>query len=155
MTQAIDRVFLDTNVYIIGLLDPQSYEAQALNWLGFGENQLSIVEVIISQELTEQVSRVSKRLKNKDWGSELLARIWQDLNVRYVLLNSQDFIELESLGIIPREDIGVYLSAKAGQAQCFVSSNHKLIRALALSTGDFECLTPEEFIKKYILPTIE
>ncbi|MCY7272684.1 MAG: hypothetical protein LH702_02785 [Phormidesmis sp. CAN_BIN44] len=151
MTQLLDRVFLDTNIYIIGAIDSQSYEAQVLDWLGFGESQPAIVEVIVSEELTDQISRVSKRVKNKDWGGELLARIWQKLNVRYVLLNLQDFSKLEAMGVIPREDIGVYLTAKAGQAQCFVSSNHKLVRALASSTGEFECLTPEEFAKKYIL----
>jgi predicted nucleic acid-binding protein len=57
---------------------------------------------------------------------------------------------LEAAGVIPREDVGVYLSAKAGQAQVFVSSNYKLIRVLAAQTGDFECFTPEEFIKEYI-----
>jgi len=119
MTQLLDRVFLDTNVYIIGAIDSQSYEAQVLDWLGFGESQPAIVEVIVSEELTDQISRVSKRVKNKDWGGELLARIWQKLNVRYVLLNVQDF--------------------------------SKLVRALASSTEEFECLTPEEFAKKYIL----
>lgn len=151
MTLLPDRVFLDTNVYLLGTIDPQSYEAQILNRLGFDERQQTSVEVIVSEELVAQISRVAKRLKNKDWGSELLARIWQTLNVRYVLLNLEDFSVLEASGTIPREDIGVYLSARAGQAQCFVSSNHKLIRALASSTGEFECLTPEEFARKYIV----
>ncbi|KAM3090715.1 hypothetical protein ACKFKF_34375 [Phormidesmis sp. 146-12] len=153
MTQFLDRVFLDTNVYIIGAIDSQSYEAQVLDWLGFGESQSTAIKVIVSEELTDQISRVSKRLRNKDWGGELLSRIWQNLNVRYVLLNLQDFNKLEAMEIIPREDIGVYLTAKEGQAQCFVSSNHKLVRALASSTGEFECLTPEEFVRKYILST--
>lgn len=154
MTQFLDRVFLDTNVYILGTIDSQSYEAQILDWLGFSD-QSTTVKVIVSEELTDQISRVSKRLKNKDWGGELLSRIWQKLNVCYVLLSSQDFSKLETMGIIPREDIGVYLTAKVGQAQCFVSSNHKLVRALASSTGEFECLTPEEFARKYILSTDE
>lgn len=151
MNSPLDRVFLDTNVYTLGAADSESNEAQILDWLGFDESQSNSVEVIVSQDLTEQISRVAKRLKNKDWGSQLLGQIWQNLNVRYVLTSLQEFNKLEALEIIPREDIGVYLTAKAGQAQCFISSNHKLIRALAFNTREFECLTPEEFIRKHIL----
>ena len=57
---------------------------------------------------------------------------------------------VESLGVIPREDVGVYLTAQEGKAQCFISANHELIRALALETGEFECLTPAEFVGKYL-----
>lgn len=102
--------------------------------------------------MIEQILRVSKRLRNKDWGSELLGRIWQKLTVRYVLVNLQDFEKVEAIDSLPREDVGVYLTAKSGQAQCFVSANYKLIHVLATRTGEFDCLTPEEFVKKYILP---
>lgn len=68
MTQSLDRVFLDTNVYILGTINLQSYEAQILDWLGFSD-QSTTVKVIVSEELTNQISRVSKRLKNKDWST--------------------------------------------------------------------------------------
>ncbi len=150
MAVAPTSVFLDTNVYIIGLADPNSYEHQILEWAGFGQKQTSSVEVVVSQELFEQILRVAKRLKNKDWGGELLARIWQNLNLCYVLLDAKEFSRVEALGVIPREDVGVYLTAKAGKAQCFVSANHELIRTVAEKTGEFECLTPEDFVKKYL-----
>ena len=53
-------------------------------------------------------------------------------------------------GVIPHEDVGVYLTASKGNAQCFISANHKLIKSLAKETGEFECLTPEDFVKKYL-----
>jgi predicted nucleic acid-binding protein len=56
----------------------------------------------------------------------------------------------EALGVIPREDVGVYLTASKGEADCFVSANHKLIRSLVSETKEFECLTPEDFAKKYL-----
>jgi len=46
--------------------------------------------------------------------------------------------------------IGVYLTARNGHAECFVSSNHELIQALVHETGEFECLTPEQFVGKYL-----
>jgi predicted nucleic acid-binding protein len=150
MTIALTRVFFDTNVYIIGAADPNTYESRLLQWVGFVEEELSSVEVVVSQELFDQILRVAKRLKNKDWGGELLGRIWQNLNVCYVLLDADEFSRVEALGIIPREDVGVYLTAKNGKAKCFVSANHELIRALAKQTGEFECLTPEEFASKYL-----
>ena len=150
MAIALNRVFFDTNVYIIGAADPNTYESRLLQWVGFGEEESSSVEVVVSEELFDQILRVAKRLKNKDWGGELLGRIWQNLNVCYVLLDADEFSRVEALGIIPREDVGVYLTAKTGKAQCFVSANHELIRALAEQTGEFECLNPEEFANKYL-----
>ncbi|MEB3337683.1 MAG: hypothetical protein VKJ46_09485 [Leptolyngbyaceae bacterium] len=144
-------IFLDTNVYIIGAADSESPESRILEWVGFGRKGSAQVEVVVSEELLEQISRVARRLRNKDWGGELLGRIWQNLNVCYVLLDDQEYSELELSGVIPREDIGVYLTAKAGKAGCFVSSNHKLIRVLAQRTGEFECFTPEEFVNQYLL----
>lgn len=56
-------------------------------------------------------------------------------------------------GTIPNEDIEVYLTAKLGNSDCFVSSNRKLIKAIAT----FECLTPREFInhRTYALTKIQ
>jgi predicted nucleic acid-binding protein len=150
MEDTISRIFLDTNVYIIGAASPESHERLILNWLGFEGDNASSVEVVVSQELVEQISRVAKRLKNKDWSGEILARIWQNLNVCYVLLEDSQFSELENLGVIPREDIGVYLTAREGKSEYFISSNHELIRSIVEKTKDFECLTPKEFVTKYL-----
>ena len=43
-------------------------------------------------------------------------------------------------------DIEVYLTAKLGKTDCFVSSNRGLIKAIA----DFECLTAANFVDKYL-----
>ncbi len=52
-------------------------------------------------------------------------------SVRYVQIDDSTLATIEAQGIIPREDVGVYLTAKEGQAQYFISGNHKLIRILA------------------------
>jgi predicted nucleic acid-binding protein len=143
------RLFLDTNIYIIGVADENSYERKILEAVGFLDS--SSVEIIVSEELLDQILRVSKRLENKDWGSQIVAQIWQNLQVIYVNFTSQEWLKTEELGLIPREDIGVYLTASKGETQCFVSSNHKLIRCLVQETKEFECLTPQEFVHKYLL----
>lgn len=38
-------------------------------------------------------------------------------NVCYVLLDAGEFARVEALGVIPREDVGVYLRARAGKTQ--------------------------------------
>jgi predicted nucleic acid-binding protein len=147
-------IFLDTNVYIIGTVDSTSPERKILEYLGFDSKEKKEDSIVlISDELIEQILRVSKRIKNKDLGGEILGRIWQCLNVYYVFLNYQELFALENLGSIPREDVGVYLTARTGGASCFVSANHKLIKALVDITGEFECLTPDEFFKKYLSDT--
>ena len=140
------RIFLDTNVFIIGAALPDSPEAQILRWAGFGMLQPGPVEVVVSQELFEQILRVGRRLKGKDWGSEIVGRIWHDMTFVYVLIAPHESDAIQKAGRIPREDIGIYLTARNGQAQCFVSSNHELIRALAGESGEFECLSPQAFV---------
>ena len=56
------RIFLDTNVYIIGAAYPESQEAQILRWVGFGQNEPGPVEVVVSEELFEQIDQYPKRL---------------------------------------------------------------------------------------------
>lgn len=146
----LSRVFLDTNVYIIGAADPESAEWQILHWLGFNGGQSALAEVVISTELIEQILRVARRLRGKDWAGSIVNRMWQNLKLRYVLINEQDFEALEMLNRLPREDIGVYLTAKKGAAECFVTSNHELIRAVVAETKDFQCLRPESFVNKYL-----
>jgi len=143
------RVFLDTNVFIIGAAYEDGAEAKILRWLGYGEENASSVEVVVSQDLFQQILRVGKRLKNKDWGAQIVGHLWNDLNLVYVLVNQEEVEEVLRQGKVPREDITVYLAARNGLAQCFVSSNHVLIRALCQQTGEFECLTPQEFAEKY------
>ncbi|MGM3306485.1 hypothetical protein ACSQ6I_10980 [Anabaena sp. WFMT] len=144
-------IFLDTNVYLIGAVDLESNEGKILQWLGWKTQGNDGVEVVISEELIDQISRVAKRLKNKDWAGEIIGLIWQNLKVRYVQIDDSALGTMEAEGVIPREDVGVYLTAKAGNSQCFVSANHKLIRILAQETGEFECLTPSAFVSKYLI----
>ncbi len=79
------RIFLDTNIYIIGQLKPLSPAEQILKWLGYytPNNQPSI-KVIISQELINQILRVGKRLQGKDWAAKTVDQIWQNLNCLFI-----------------------------------------------------------------------
>jgi len=79
-------------------------------------------------------------------------RVWQRFQIDFVFVEDLDIRVIESAGVIPREDAGIYLTAKQGNVQCFVSSNYKLIRTLVEQTQEFECLTPEEFLQKYGIP---
>jgi len=67
-----------------------------------------------------------------------------------VILDPDDRSAIEATGAVPREDIGIYLTARAGNAQCFVSTNHELINTLTKTTREFECLTPVEFARRYL-----
>jgi predicted nucleic acid-binding protein len=142
-------LFLDTNVFIIGFADSNSAEFKILQWAGIGQKKAAEVEIVVSAELLEQISRVAKRLENKDWSGQILGRIWRDLSLRYVVLDTTEFFKVEVAGSIPREDISVYLTAKTGKAECFISSNHELLRSIVKKTGEFECLTPKQFVEKY------
>jgi predicted nucleic acid-binding protein len=143
-----NSIFFDTNIYIFAALDLDSEESKILSLLEINSNWQT--KVIFSQELIDQILRVGKRLQNKDWSSSLLAKLWQQLQIDFIFVDDQDVQAIADAGIIPREDAGVYLTAKQGKAECFVSRNYKLIRALVEQTEEFECLTPKEFLQKYV-----
>lgn len=145
-----NRIFLDTNVYIIGAADSASAEFRVLQWLGVEEHRPDAPEVIVSEELFQQIRRVSRRLASKEWGGQILARIWQNFQVHYVLVDRDEIEQMAQTNTIPKEDVGVYLTARNGQAAYFVSANHKLIRVLVQRTGEFACLTPTEFVAAYV-----
>jgi predicted nucleic acid-binding protein len=143
------RLFLDTNVYIIAAGDPDSPEAVILQWIRDRADSSSI-QVIISPILLSEISRVAIRLRHKDWAGKIINDIWATLNPELVTIVPAEFLQLQASGELPSEDIGVYLSARTGKANCFVSANYKLIAALVAQTQEFECLTPEEFVNRYI-----
>ncbi len=147
----IKRLCLDTNVYIIGIQEVNSDEAKILESIGYyGKQSTQIeVEIILSPELIDQIRRVGKYLWNKNKAGLVIGLIWSNLNIFYVTPNAEWrnlSKEINAIGNIPTEDIEVFLTAKFGSTDCFVSSNRELIKAIA----DFECLTPNAFIKKYL-----
>lgn len=148
MTVPPNRVFLDTNIYIIGAAQGDTPEAAVLRWVGF-ESSAPSAEVVVSNVLIEQIRRVGRRVGGKDWAGQLLARIWQELRVVYVVVPAGG-LSHKAPGPIPREDVGVYLTARMGEAECFVSANRELVRVLAERTGTFECLSPSDFMAKYV-----
>jgi len=148
--EPLRRIFLDTNIFIIGDADKRSLESMILESLGY-RNKLTILnaEVILSDELIDQIRRVSKYLYGKDQAGAIISNIWQWLNIHYLPSTTdwhQGKLNLINSKLIPSEDIEIYLSAKYGEANCFVSGNRKLIQAIA----DFECLDSKSFIKQYL-----
>jgi predicted nucleic acid-binding protein len=135
-------------VYINGVLIEQSPEATILDWLATAKSEDEKIVVVISSELIAQISRVARRIRNKDWSGEILSALW-NLNVTFIKIEPEDLATLSPIAI-PREDIEIYIAAKLGGAQCFISSNRELVRAIVEKTKEFECLTPIEFVKKYL-----
>ena len=149
MSVAPWRLFLDTNVYIIAAAEPSSNEAKILQWICDQANS-SNIQVIISPILLSEISRVATRLRHKDWAGKIINDIWTTLNLEVVTIVPTEFLQLQANSELPSEDIGVYLTARTGKANCFISANYKLIAALVAQTQEFECFTPEEFVNKYL-----
>jgi predicted nucleic acid-binding protein len=144
------RLFLDTNVFIVGAAFEHSPEAAILDWAGFAPPHKADVVILVSDALFRQISRVAQRLQNKDWGGEIIGRIWRNMMVDFVLLDEDEVRLWETAGAVPREDVTVYLTALRGRADCFVSANHELVRMLAQQSGSFVCLTPAQFVETYL-----
>ncbi|MGL4499587.1 MAG: PIN domain-containing protein [Planktothrix sp.] len=147
---SLQRIFLDTNVFIIGDANKQSDESLILEALGYRDKPPILnIEIILSDELLDQIRRVAKYLYGKDQAGEIISNIWRWFDIFYVPSTTnwnEEKIRLIQTKVIPSEDIEIYLSAKYGSADCFVSGNRELIKAIA----DFECLTPENFVSQYL-----
>ncbi|EAZ90095.1 PIN domain-containing protein [Crocosphaera chwakensis] len=147
---SLKRVFLDTNIFIIGDAIKTSPESLILESLGYRNSKpILSSEIIFSDELLDQIRRVGKYLYGKDQAGQLISNIWRWLDIYYVSSTtdwSEEKLRLMNSKIIPTEDIEIYLSAKYGQADCLVSGNRELLKAIA----DFECLTTEDFVNKYL-----
>jgi len=63
---------------------------------------LNSYEIIISEPLIEQILRVAKRLRHKDWGGELLSHLWHDLHIHYVLVDEEEIEQMIQTKLIPR-----------------------------------------------------
>lgn len=147
------RLFLDTNVIIIGAASQNNPNATILDWVGFSDgNKKNDVQLILSTVLQYEISRVAKRLRNKDWAGQIITRLWQNCDLIVVAYEPDEATILKWSERIPREDVGIYLTAVSGNAQHFVSANHELIRALVKETGAFQCHTPQQFVDKFIAP---
>jgi hypothetical protein len=144
------RVFLDTNGYIVGAAFPESAEAAILEWAGFDGTTPPAVEVVVSEALFEQIRAVARRVRGKDWAGEILMRLWRYMRIRFVIIDPAESTQLTQQGTIPREDVEIFLAARQGGADLFVSANRELVRAAAAQTGAFRCLSAEDFVAQYL-----
>lgn len=140
------RILCDTNVFILGHLEPDSPEGRILGAIA---NQSSVA-LILSNELIEQIRRVARRVGGKDWTGLLLNRLWQDYSITYVNVTTEEKQAVETAASIPREDIGIYVTAVRGKITRMVSSNHEFVQQTAKVQNLFECLTPVDFVEKYL-----
>ena len=94
------RVFLDTNVFIVGAAFEHSPEAAILDWAGFASPREAAVVTLVSDALFRQISRVAQRLRDKDWGGEIIGRIWRNMTVDYILLDEDEIRRWEGTGAV-------------------------------------------------------
>jgi predicted nucleic acid-binding protein len=144
------RILLDTHVFIWGYLHSPSPSIQLLTLL---RNQPEKYTILFSEELLEQLCRVGRRVGGKDWVGGILSRIWQDFAIQMVEIDVADLYRIQQdFPDIPAEDVGVFLTAKLGQADVLVSNNRKFVRAAAAAQHLFACLTVEEFLSQFSPP---
>jgi len=145
------RVLLDTNVCIVGAAVAGSAEEAVMLWCGYYGSMNTDIEIVVSDVLFRQIRSVARRLRGKDWAGEILMQIWRHMKVQFVVIEKEEIARLRRSGRIPSEDAAIFLAARAGNVDCFVSANHELLRAAAAQTGAFECLTAEEFVGRYLV----
>jgi predicted nucleic acid-binding protein len=143
------RVLVDTNVFIVGFLglsqQEENVESQVLRQLADQQR----FTVLFSNELSDQIRRVARRVGGKDWAGLLLNLIWQTFNIEIVPIPELIEVFEEYKGKIPSEDILIFVTATLGQADCLISRNHEFIRQAMAEQDALDCLAPAEFLAKY------
>ena len=139
------RLLLDTNIFILGFLDIDSSEAKLLALL----ETIPELTLIFSNDLEQQIRWVGRRLQNSDWVGLLLHYIWSTFQIDYIHITLEEMAEIETVSDIPREDIGIYLTALRGKADYLISANHQLLKEAAAKQNSFRCLNAEAFLGKY------
>lgn len=97
MSLEIQRLCLDTNIYIIGTQETHSPEAKILSAIGYyDDTSIQIrAEIVLSDEIVDQIRRVGKYLWNKDKAGFVIGLIWSRLNIHYVNYSQEWNQELE------------------------------------------------------------
>lgn len=138
------RVMLDTNVYIEGYGDLTSPAAQIFRFL----NTHPDFRIVISHEILEEIRRVARRLKGKDWAGIILDHLWRNPSLEVVILPAQRQEHWEQYKpLVPSEDLDIVLTAILGRVDILVSNNRELLRSV--ENLAFRCLTPTEFLEQY------
>ncbi len=140
------RLVLDTNIYIIGYQFPQSDERRVLEVVRQRQDV-----VIFSSAIEDQIRRVGRRVRGKDYASLILNALWQNLIIDYVALPDSPFAVAEQLAPgIPTEDVLVFLTAVLGRAECLVSTNREFLKRSTAAQHTFHCMTPAQFLAAYL-----
>jgi len=138
------KVVVDTNIFIIGFLDfvsgKKSVDADIIRAMLKREFIL-----VLSKELEEQIARVGKRVKDKDWAGYIRSAIWSSAKISFVMIPDDKEL-MERYKEVPRKDLLIFLTALFGNADYLVSNNREFIRK-AVNTREFQCLSPDEFVK--------
>jgi len=147
MDKKVKKVVVDTNIFIIGFLDfvsgKKSVDADIIRAMlkrGF--------ILVLSKELEEQIARVGKRVKDKDWAGYIRSAIWSSAKISFVMI-PEDARLMERYKEVPRKVLLIFLTALFGSADYLVSNNREFIRK-TVNTSEFQCLTPDEFVKMMI-----
>ncbi len=76
MSASLQRIFLDTNIFILGDADKQSPESIILEAFGYrGKPPQLTAEIIFSNELIDQIRRVSKYLYGKQQAGQVIGNL--------------------------------------------------------------------------------
>ena len=102
------RLFLDTNVFVVGAAFADSPEAAILDWAGFSSQRRADVVILVSDALFQQIARVARRLRGKDWAGQILERVWRNMIVDYVPLR-----DAEIRCLTPAQFVVTYLTPPA------------------------------------------
>lgn len=144
------KLVVDTNVFIVGFLDlaedKESAEVRILRGLKKGKYKL-----ILSSNLEEQILRVARRVRDRDWVGLLRHIIWSDFRIKYVKLNTE--LRQKYGNKVPRKDLGVFVTAIKGKADYLISNDKDFLEEASHAQQIFSCLTPHEFVKKEEKPS--
>lgn len=139
---ALMRVLVDTQILIWGM-GRVDLAASVLQVIRQEPHTL-----ILSLPLQDQIRRVGRRLGGKDWAGSILMHLWKSYQIDFVQVTQADVVSFHQQypDLVPREDIGIFLTAVHGRADIMISENHAFVRQAAEAQNLFTCLNMEDFL---------
>jgi predicted nucleic acid-binding protein len=142
-------IYLDANIYIIGLLDPDSNSARVLKAVSDGE-----VRVIQSDYLYDEVLQWFRVRKGKDHVRRVRTYLLTVPHRDYISRAEWCYFldELSPL-VADKDDLPHVCSYVSGGAEYFVTTNRKLTQMKIRNRVNF--ISPKDFLSKLGMDCLE
>lgn len=142
------KAVLDTNIFIKAFLDLEK-DLETPETGIFNNLKDKKFDLILSSELEEQVLKVVKKVKDKDFVGLFRFMLWTDFQIEFTELKNKEELK-KNYKEIPRKDLDIFLTAVEGNADFLVTNDREFKQEAKKIETNFQVLSGKNFYKKHL-----